>query len=327
MKITKEAKIGIFAVVCLAVLFWGLNFLKGRNVFSRTNTYYAVFERVDGLKPTNPVMLSGYKIGTVRSIDFEEDNTGNLIVAIQVEKRYDIPIRSEVKLVSADIMGGKAIRIELSQNNGFHNAGDTLYASIETGLLDQVMYEMAPIKEKAESLMVNMDNALKVIVDIFNEENKKNIDQSIGSMRSSLKNVDDLTHSVNQLFGQDTSKFNIMLSNVHSITENLKANNQKIDSAIQNFASISDTLARSNLANTLTQADSAMIALNQIATKINRGEGSMGMMLNNDTLYNNLEDAARNLELLLLDMKLNPKRYINFSLIDFSRNRYEKDKK
>ncbi|MFP4555975.1 MAG: MlaD family protein [Bacteroidales bacterium] len=327
MKVTKEAKIGLFAVVCLAVLFWGLNFLKGRNVFSRTNTYYAVFERVDGLKPTNDVMLSGYKIGTVRSINFEDDNSDNLIVALQIEKRYNIPVNSNIKLISSDIMGGKAIRLELSHNKTFHNAGDTLKASIETGLLDQVMFEMAPIKDKAESLMVNMDNALKGLVDILNEENKKNIDQSISSMRSSLENIDELSQSVNNMFGQDTSKFKRMLSNVHSITKNLKDNNQKIDSAIQNFASISDTLARANLSNTLAQTDSAMIALNQIANKINKGEGTLGMMLHNDTLYHNFEDAARNLELLLLDMKLNPKRYINFSLIDFSRNRYEKEKR
>ena len=126
MRITREAKIGIFAVISLAVLFWGVNFLKGKNIFSRTNTYYAVFNRVDGLKPTNDVLLSGYKVGLVKSIKFEEGHTGRLIVTLLVEKRYQIPRNSIVKLISADLMGGKAIRLDVPPNDEFHKTGDTL---------------------------------------------------------------------------------------------------------------------------------------------------------------------------------------------------------
>lgn len=327
MKISREAKIGLFAVICLAALFWGVNFLKGKNIFSRTNTYYTVFKRVDGLKVTNDVMLSGYKVGTVKSIQFEEGHTGRLIVSIMVEKKYPIPLNSVVKLISADIMGGKAIRLEFSPNAEFHQPGDTLLASIETGLLDQMIFEMVPIKEKAERLMEDMEKALEAISQVFNEDNRENINQSFVSLRNSLDNIDKVSGSLEVMLNTDTGKLNQIIANVNSISYNLKQNSEQIDGIIGNFSAISDTLAKANLANTLAQADSAMISFNQVITKINQGEGTIGLLLQNDSLYNNLERASKNLEVLLLDMKVNPKRYVNISLFDFSRTRYEKDKK
>jgi phospholipid/cholesterol/gamma-HCH transport system substrate-binding protein len=327
MRITREAKIGIFAVICLAVLFWGVNFLKGKNIFSRTNTYYAVFNRVDGLKPTNDVLLSGYKVGLVKSIKFEEGHTGRLIVTLLVEKKYQIPRNSIVKLISADLMGGKAIRLEVTPNDEFHQSGDTLTSSIETGLLDQLVFEMVPIKEKAERLMEDMEIALEVIAKVFNEQNRDNLTQSIESLRNSLGNIDELTGELNGMLSDDEGKLLQIVNNVHSISQNLKDNSEDIDIIVKNFSSISDTLAKANLSRTLAQTDSAMVSFNQIVTKINQGEGSMGMLINNDTLYNNLESAARNLELLLYDMKVNPKRYVNISLFDFSRTKYKEEKK
>ena len=327
MRITKEAKIGIFAVISLAALFWGVNFLKGKNIFSRTNTYYAIFNRVDGLKPTNDVLLSGYKVGLVKSIKFEEGHTGRLIVTLLVEKKYQIPRNSIVKLISADLMGGKAIRLEVTPNDEFHQSGDTLKSSIETGLLDQLVFEMVPIKEKAERLMEDMEIALEVIAKVFNEQNRDNLTQSIESLRSSLGNIDELTGELNGMLSDDEGKLLQIVNNVHSISQNLKDNSDDIDLIVKNISSISDTLAKANLSQTLAQTDSAMVSFNQIVTKINRGEGSMGMLINNDTFYNNLENASRNLELLLYDMKVNPKRYVNISLFDFSRTKYQKEKK
>ncbi|MDY0197436.1 MAG: MlaD family protein [Tenuifilaceae bacterium] len=327
MKITREVKIGLFAVICLAVLFWGVNFLKGKNVFSRTNHYYAVFKRVDGLKPTNDVLLSGFKVGLVKDIKFEKGNTGRLIVTILIEKKYPIPRNSILKLISADIMGGKALRLDVTPNNEFHEAGDTLIASIETGLLDQMIFEMVPIKEKAESLMEGLETTLDIIAKVFNEQNRDNLNKSFESLKNSLDNVDNLSGQLNGMLSDENGKLLQIVSNVHQISQNLKNNGKDFDIIIKNFSSISDTLAKANLARTLAQTDSAMLAFNAIVSKINNGEGSMGMLINNDTLYTNLQKASHNLDLLLYDMKVNPKRYINISLFDFSRTKYQKEKK
>lgn len=327
MKITREAKIGLFTVFCLATLFWGVNFLKGKNVFSRTNTYYAVFKRVDGLKVTNDVMLSGYKVGTVKDIKFEEGHSSNLIVSLLIQKKYGIPLNSIAKLVSSDIMGGKAIRLELSVDSVFHVQGDTLKSSIETGLLDQLIYEMVPIKEKAETLMVEMDKVLEVITQVFNESNRENLNQSFVSLRNTLQHFDKASASVDQMLNDDKGQFKQTLSNVSYFSQTLKNNSAGLDSIINNFAAISDSLSRADIAHTIAQADSALRAVNKMVAKINSGEGSVGALMQNDTLYNNLEQSAKNLELLLYDIKVNPKRYINFSLFDFSRTRYTEQKR
>ncbi len=319
MKITREAKIGFFAVVCLAVLVWGVEFLKGKNVFSRTNTYYAVFMRVDGLKVTNDIMLSGYKVGTVKSIRFEKGHTGRLIVSLLVEKKYQIPFNSVAKLVSADIMGGKAIRLEFSSNKEFHQTGDTLMSSIETGLLDQMIFEMVPIKEKAETLMVDMEKVMEAITKLLDEENRENL-------KSSFENLNRITTSMDAMFSAEDGKLQQIMANAHTLSVNLKENSKKFDEVMTNFAAISDTLAKANFVNTLVQADSAMTSFNKVVYKINQGEGTIGMLLHNDTLYHNLEQATKNLELLLYDMKVNPKRYVNISLFDFSRTRYVESK-
>ncbi|MDY0347834.1 MAG: MlaD family protein [Tenuifilaceae bacterium] len=322
MKITREAKIGLFAVVCLAVLFWGLNFLKGRNVFSRTNIYYAIYSRVDGLKPTNDVILSGFKIGSVKSIAFDDMKKGELLVTLLIEKKYQIPLNSEAKLVSADIMGGKAIRLDLSNSTTFHKQGDTLVSSIETGIIDQLIYEMGPIKDKAEKLIVEMDQMLVNINEILNDENKDNINHSFESLRSSLAHLNSMSKSIDRMLNADDGEIQGTLSNLNEFSLTLKNNSAGIDTIVSNLASLSDTLVKSNISRILSQSDSAIFALNQVVSKINSGEGSMGVLLQNDTLYYNLEQSTKNLELLLYDMRVNPKRYINFSLFDFSRSRY-----
>lgn len=326
MKITSEVKIGFFAVVCLAVLFWGLNFLKGRNVFSRTNTYYAVFNRVDGLKPTNDIMLSGFKIGSVKSIAFDDVNKAKLIVTLLVEKKYQIPLCSEAKLVSADIMGGKAIRLELSNNETYHEKGDTLVSSIETGLLDQLVFEMTPIKNKAEKLIVEMDKVLVNINEVLNDSNKDNINHSFESLRNSLAHFNSVSKSIDRMLNADDGEIKGTLSNLNDFSLSLKNNSAGIDTIVGNLAALSDSLVNANIAHILSQSDSAIFAINQLVTKINSGQGSVGALLHNDTLYYNLEQSTKNLELLLYDMRVNPKRYINFSLFDFSRSRYIESK-
>jgi phospholipid/cholesterol/gamma-HCH transport system substrate-binding protein len=320
MRITREAKIGIFTTICLASLFWGVNFLKGKNIFNRTNTYHAIFTRIDGLKKTDNVLVSGYKVGTVKGIRFEEGYTGRLVVTLQVERRYPLPLNSIAKLVSADIMGGKAIKIEIAPNHDFHQSGDTLISSIETGLVDQMIHEMVPVKEKAEQLMVEMKRVMEVVILVFNHENRTNIDQSILSLKESIANLERTTASFDTMLNKDTGVLTEIFKNVRSISSNLEKNNQEITNIIQNFSTISDSLAKVDIASTLFQADSAINSFNQIVGKINRGEGSLGLLVNNDTLYNNLSKASYNLDLLLKDMKENPKRYVSFSIFGSKKN-------
>lgn len=326
MKITREAKIGAFAVVCLASLFLGIEFIKGRNIFSRSYEYYAVFSQVDGLERTNDVLINGYKVGLVDDIQFENYQTGKIVVTILVNKKFKLPTNTIAKMISADIMGGKAIKLDVKPGNKYHEPGDTLISQVETGLIDQLGHQMIPVKEKAERLMVEMERTLAVFSAVFNEKNRDELSIGIANLRKTLENVNSTTEKLDSMMMKDGS-IRKLLANAESISNNIKNNNKQISNIIQNFSSISDSLAKANIASTLMQVDSSMSQLNGILTRINSGEGTAGKLLKDSTLYNNLEHASKNLELLLLDMKTNPKRYINFSLIDFSRTRYEEEKK
>ena len=167
--------------------------------------------------------------------------------------------------------------------------------------------------------MVDMEKVMEAITKLLDEENRENL-------KSSFENLNRITTSMDAMFSAEDGKLQQIMANAHTLSVNLKENSKKFDEVMTNFAAISDTLAKANFVNTLVQADSAMTSFNKVVYKINQGEGTIGMLLHNDTLYHNLEQATKNLELLLYDMKVNPKRYVNISLFDFSRTRYVESK-
>lgn len=326
IRITREVKIGFFTTVCIAAMFWGINFLKGKNIFSPFHIYYAIFDQVDGLENTNPVLINGFKVGVVKDIEFEEGNTGKFLVTLLVSKKNFLPDNTIAKMISTGIMGGKAIKLEVRAGGKNHNPGDTLPAQIETGLIDQLGHQIAPVKQKAESLMVEFEKTLKIMSEVFNEQNREQLSQSFANLNKSLYNVNQSTAELDTMLSPNGTLRKIF-ANVESISSNLKNNNKDITKIVKNFSAISDTIAKANIAATLLQVDSAMHQFNSVLTKINSGQGTMGKLINNDTLYFNLENASKSLDLLIRDVKENPKRYINFSVIDLSRTKYTEEKK
>ncbi|RPH32802.1 MAG: MCE family protein [Bacteroidales bacterium] len=326
IRISREAKIGFFATVCIAAMFWGINFLKGKNVFSPNHIYYAVFDQVDGLENTNPVLINGFKVGLVKSIKFEEGNTGRFLVTLLVGKKYPIPENTVAKMISAGLLGGKAIKLEVVKGDKYISPGDTLPAQIETGLIDQLGYQIAPIKQRAEALMKEMENTLKVMSEVFNEGNRAQLNQSFVNLNKALYSINQTAAELDTTLSPNGTLRKIFV-NFESISANIKNNNKDITKIVKNFSSISDTIAKIKIASTMLQVDSAMHQFNSVMTKINSGKGTIGSLIHNDTLYHNLDNASRSLDLLLKDIKENPKRYINFSLIDLSRTKYEEVKK
>jgi len=326
IKITREAKIGFFATICLAAMFWGINFLKGKNVFSPNYIYYAIFDQVDGLENTNPVLINGFKVGFVKNIKFEEGNTGRFLVTLLVGKKYQIPENTIAKMISTGILGGKAIKLEVTKGLKYHNPGDTLPSQIETGLIDQLGHQIAPVKQKAENLMVEFERTLKVISEVFNEENKEQLRQSFANLNKALYSINQTAAELDTTLSPNGTLRKIF-ANVESISTNMKNNNKDITKIVKNFSAISDTIAKIKIASTMLQVDSAMHQFNSVITQINSGKGTLGNLVKNDTLYYNLENASKSLDLLIKDIKENPKRYINFSVIDLSRIKYVESKK
>ncbi|WP_421919062.1 MlaD family protein [Marinifilum sp.] len=321
MKISKDAIIGLVIIGAIVILIWGINFLKGFNLLTSEQTFCAKYERVDGLKNSSPVTLRGFKIGQIKSIEFSP-KAENLIVEFSISDEFQLPNDTEARIVSSDIMGTKEIKLIPGNSKNLLQTGDTLSGSIEGDLKEQVSMQMLPLKKKAENLMSSVDSVLSVIQYIFNEDTRENLTRSFSSIEQTFQKLENTSGTLDTIVtGQKTHMENI-ISNVDSITSNLKQNNKNISNILGNFSSLSDSLKAVEIAQTITNAKLALEQSNEILKKINSGEGSMGMLVNNDTLYMNLEAASNSLTNLMIDLKNNPKKYLHFSLFDTGKTFY-----
>jgi len=322
MKFSKDAKIGLVVVGAIVILIWGVNFLKGFNVFSSEQVFYARYERVDGLKKSSSVTLKGYKVGQIKSIKFSSTSADFLLVEFSISDQFKLPENSMARIESADIMGTKEIKLILGKGKTVLQTGDTIEGSIEGDLKEQVSMQMLPLKNKAEKLMSGVDSVLTVIQYIFNEKTRDNLTRSFGSIEHTFKKLENASSTLDTIVTGQKSHLENIFSNVDSITENLKDNNKNVTTILSNFSSISDSLSVANIAQTINNAKTTLKQTSEILEKINSGKGSMGMLINNDTLYTNLEAASNGLTNLLIDVKNNPKKYMHFSLFDTGKTVY-----
>jgi len=303
MKLNKETKIGIVAVIAISLLIWGFNFLKGKNILFTSNYYYAVYSHIDGLEDASPVLLNGYKVGVVEQIKFHKYQRGNMVVRFSVEKEIKVPVNSIASIEPASLIAGKIINIKFSDSEKYCEKGDTLPGIVEIDMLTSLSNELIPIKDKAERLIESMDSVLS----IFDKDRRE-------GLQKSLDNLKLITTDISGLVTEEKDKLAGIINNFESISNNLKNNNEKISNVLANFSNISDSLAQANIKTTVLNANKTLSELNQIAAKINNGEGTIGLLIHNDSLYVNLNSLAADLDKLVIDLNENPKRYVHFSL-------------
>jgi phospholipid/cholesterol/gamma-HCH transport system substrate-binding protein len=308
MKITNETKVGVLAAVAITVLIVGYSFLKGNDVFSRENEFYAIYPRVDGLTVSKPVLVNGYQIGRVSDLTLQAD--GRILVQFKVNPEYGIPKNTIAKLESTDLLGGKAIIFELGNASDMAADGDTLNANVKRDLMDQV----EPVQKKAEQIIARMDSVLTSVNSTLSPEFQRNFDRSFASIARTLETLEKTTQTVDGLVTNQSSKISGIITNLESISTNFKNNNSTITKIVNNFDKISDDVAKANFAQTITEANKAVADLQIVINKVNSGNGTLGQLINDERMYNNLNNAAANLDKLMVDLKANPKRYVSFSV-------------
>lgn len=308
MKITNETKVGALAAVAIAVLIVGYSYLKGNDVFSRENEFYAKYDRVDGLTASKPVLVNGYQIGRVSQLTLLPN--GQILVQFKVRPEFSIPKNTVAKLESTDLLGGKAIVFQLGTGSDYAINGDTLNANVQKDLMQQV----EPVQKKAEQIIARMDSILSSVNSTLNPEFQRNFDRSFASIARTLENLEKTSKTVDGLVSGQSSKISGIMSNLESITANFKNNNEKISAIMNNLEKVSDDVARANFAQTINEANKAVADLQTIVSKINSGTGTLGQLINDERMYNNLNNAAGNLDKLMIDLKANPKRYVSFSV-------------
>jgi len=324
LKISKEIKIAIVFITGLVLLYWGINFLKGRDLFKKERTFYAVYDNINGLVKANPILVNGFRVGQVDDIYFHPNNTGKIIVILTVTNNdLVIPSNTVAHLISSNILGSRAIELKLGNASTEAKEGDTLNTFVQASLTEVIGVQFQPIKQKFENVMTSFDSVLIIIKQVFNESTRQDLVQSFASIRLTIQNLEHITYNLDTVITKQHRNLGAIIGNVASITENIKNNNDKIQNIITNFSNISDTIAQSNIASAINNADKSLKQFSEVMEKVNSGQGSLGMLVNNDSLYNNLEKSSKELNLLIEDIKLNPKRYLNFSVFGGSKKKNE----
>jgi len=319
LKINREFKVGISAIIALLLFYWGFNFLKGKDLFDDSRTYYAVYERVDGLTAAKPVIVNGFKVGLVDDVYFHPDGSGRLIVEMKMTNDIAISENTIANIHSTDLLGDKSIQLVVGNSPEPAESGDTLVSNIELSLTEEVNEQVAPLKSKAEKLFGSMDTVLTLVSGFLNEQNQESFLQTFNSLQRSFQTLESTVTRVDNTVKYTQDDLVTTIENIARISSNLEENSENLTAILNNVNTISDSLSQVRFAETFKSLNRAMVSAESIMSKVDQGEGSLGKLVNDQELYNNLEDASEQLDLLLLDIKYNPNRYVNFSV--FSKDR------
>ncbi|RCH53585.1 MCE family protein [Mucilaginibacter hurinus] len=308
MKISNETKVGAFTAVGITLLLVGYSYLSGNDVFSHSNKFYSIYQSVEGLNVSKPVLVNGFQIGRVSKMELQPD--GRTIVEFKVDDKYPIPANTLAELQSTDLLGGKAIIFKLGNSPQLAEDKDTLKADIQGSLAESLQ----PIQKKAEVLMSKLDSSLASINRIMNPEFERNVDRSFASIANSLQTLEGTTKKIDGLVGVQSQNINTILTNAATVSGNLKTTASHFNGIATNLEKFSTDLASSNIKNTLDNADKMVADLQATTSRINSKTGTLGLLLNDSSMYNNLNEASANLNNLFIDLKAHPKRYVSFSI-------------
>ena len=299
MKFKKEIKIAVIVTLIMLLFLWGHNFLKGRNLFSSYNYYHAYFEKIDGLQLSNPVTINGFVVGVVSDIEFASEKLNQLIVEIGVKKNFGIPDNS-VMVITSDLLGTKSIDLILGDSKTIVKNGGFLPGDIAADIVETITGQLMPVVDKAGQLMVSIDSLTQILQHTFDDNTQRNIQSIVANLE--------------QLVAGERKKISAILTNFESLSGNLQKSNEDISKLIANLNAFSETLAASDVKNTVDNANRSLAQFNALLTGINEGEGTLGKIAKDDSAYIYLQRSLNDLDKLLIDLRENPKDYVHFSL-------------
>jgi len=313
VKISNETKIGALTAIAITFLILGFNFLKGKSLF-KTGTYlYAKYSDTKKLNPSNPVFINGFQVGTISDIEAANEDISAVVVEIKLNGDYKIPSNS-IAQIDASLLGTSAIVITTGNSNTFLKSEDTLMTRESSGLLGGIAEKLSPVADQLQLTLKALDTLLQNFNTILDPNTKGNLQSVIANLSNATASISVSAVSLQQMLNTQSGALSHSLNHIDSFTGNLAANNEKINSMLTNLETTTDHLAKADIDGAVNNLKGSVEKLNSVMAKINSTDGSIGALLNSKDVYNNLNNTVRSLNILLDDLRANPKRYVSISV-------------
>lgn len=289
---TREVKIGLLVVISGFILFFGFNYLKGINIFNPSNYYYATYSNIDGLVEAGPVFIKGHKVGQVKKIAYDFSKEKSFVITLDIAKDVKLPLGTKAELFDNGLVGGKAINLVYAPQSGaFHAIGDTLKSDAEQDMVTKISNQLLP---KIDNLLLSTDSLIHSVRAITEGKQLKN---SLNSIEKATANIEETSVDLKGMMKKDVPK---IVRNVNKITED--------------FSVVGANVRNIDFAKTTNTIDQTMLQLQNVTQKMNSKDGTLGLLINDRSLYDNLNNTSQSANSLLIDIKQNPKNYVHFSV-------------
>lgn len=302
----KEIRTGIIAIFTIVVLIYGINYLKGLNILDKNRIFHAKYDNIDGLLKGSVISLNGFNVGIVSNISLQSDNS--LLVSVKINEDFDVPTNSILKISNQDLMGTKGISVILGNSDLLAKNNDTLIAEIENSLQDEVNKQILPLKNKAEGLISSVDSLMVIFTSVLNTDARKNLASSFKNLDETFILMSESMKELNKLVVTNEKNISNSIKNFESITGNISDNNESIENILKKMSSISDSVSSKDIGDIIKN-------LNNITNKISVGQGNLGLLNSDDQLYRNIEKTTNDISILVEEIKKDPKKYFNFSVL------------
>ena len=313
MKITNETKVGALSAIAITLLILGFNFLKGKSIFKSGIFLYAKYADTKGLMISNPVVINGLQIGSVYELEEQDKNIDTIIVAIKLNRELNIPVNS-IATVSNNPLTSSSITIEMGTSKDFLKHDDTLLTSNNPGMLGNLTQRIIPLVDRVTVTVQSLDSVLKNINTVFDPYTKNNMQEVVVNANKTMAYLVTSAASLNALLNNQTGVLSKSLNNVNSFTQTLARNNDKVDHMMANIETATTNFSKADIDGTINQLRGTVERLNAAVEKIDSKDGSLGLLLNDKQVYKNLENTTRSLNILMDDIRINPKRYVSISV-------------